>query len=135
MPNLRLLTALEDAQIRRLEPHLYHLMLTGRPEKRAQGLMERAVEGDAAPDPFAVLVEPVAGWRSFDFSSLRPWRHACHVAIVVRSPILAGVGQRAADAMSKLAGGPEVAVCGSLEAAYASARRALARRAGEPAAE
>ena len=119
---IRLLTSLEEAQLRRLEPHLYHLILTGRAKPSTALALDRAVELDAAPDPYALLVEP--GRSSLSMLAL-PLRHACHVSIISRSPFAFGAA-RAADAMSQLAGGPSIVCYESLEAAYAAAQRAIA---------
>ena len=83
----RLLTALDGAELRRLEPHVYHLILTARPGPRAATVLDRAVEEDAR---YAMLVEPLAGMRGL---ASVPMRRACHVSIVSRSPLLAGVAR------------------------------------------
>ncbi len=118
---VRLLTALEEAQLRRLEPHLYHLMLSGRPRPETAKVLKRAVEEDAAPEPYAVVVEPLSGWRHLTASNALRLPHACHVSLITRSPLLGGV----ARAFSQLAGGPPIACFESLEAAYAAALRAV----------
>lgn len=120
---IRLLTSLEEAQLRRLEPHLYHLILSGRAKPSTALALDRAVETDAAPDPYALLVEPA---HAISMLAL-PLRHACHVSIISRSPL--AFMARAADAMSHLAGGPTIECYESLEAAYAAAQRAIAMHA------
>jgi hypothetical protein len=120
--SVRLLTALDEAQLRRLEPHLYHLVLAKRPRPETTEVLERTVEADAAPDPYAVVVEPLRGWHSVAVP--HPFRlpHACHVSLIARSPIVSGI----ARALSQLAGGPTIICYESLEAAYAGARDAVA---------
>lgn len=126
---IRLLSALEEAQLRRLEPRLYHLMLTGRPGARAAAELERAVERDAAPEPYAVLVEPMAGASSVVLVPRALFLpSACHVSLIARSPLALGLA-RAWTALSAIAGGPQVGCYASLEAAFAAARRAIGPRA------
>lgn len=128
MNAIRLLTADDEAQLRRLEPRLYHLVLTGRPRARTTRALERAVEDDAAPEPYAVLVEPLAGLRGVALSRALVLPRAIHVALISRSPLAAGIS-RAATALSHLAGGPRIVCYASLEAAFAAARRAIDERA------
>ncbi len=126
MSSIRLLSALEEAQLRRLEPRLYHLVLTGRPCLEATRELQRALSHDAAPEPYAVLVEPLAGLRDLALSRALVLPRAQHVSLVSRSPLAAGLS-RAATALSLLAGGPRIVCYASLEAAFAAARRALER--------
>lgn len=128
MNAIRLLTADDEAQLRRLEPRLYHLVLTGRPRAQTTRALERAVEDDAAPEPYAVLVEPLAGLRGVALSRALVLPRAIHVALISRSPLAAGIS-RAATALSHLAGGPRIVCYASLEAAFAAARRAIDERA------
>lgn len=124
MSSIRLLTELEDAQLRRLEPRLYHLVLCGRPRREVARVLERAVENDAAPEPYAVLVEPLAGLRDLALSRALVLPRAVHVSVVTRSAAASGIS-RAATALSRLAGGPRIVCYASLEAAFAAAQRAL----------
>lgn len=126
--SIRLLSALEQAQLRRLEPRLYHLVLTGRPCARAAAELERAVEADAAPEPYAMLVEPIAGAGSLALPRALLLPRACHVSVVSRSPLALGLA-RAWTLLSHLSGGPQVVCYASLEAAFAAAQRAILRRA------
>ncbi|HEY8428730.1 MAG TPA: hypothetical protein VIL20_10165 [Sandaracinaceae bacterium] len=129
MSAIRLLSALEEAQLRRLEPRLYHLVLSRRPPREVARALERAIEDDAAPEPYAMLVEPLAGLRDLAIPRALILPRAVHVAVVSRSPLAAGIS-RAATAFSKLAGGPRIVCYASLEAAFAAARRALEHRRG-----
>jgi hypothetical protein len=119
---VQLLTSLDEAQLRRLEPHLYHLIVTGRARASIADALERIVELDAAPNAYAVLLEALG---PLSMGLALPFRHACHVSIISRSPITFGVA-RAADAVSQIAGGPSIECFESLEAAYAAAQRAIA---------
>lgn len=125
---IRLLTALDEAQLRRLEPRLYHLVLTGRARPETGVALVRAVEEDAAPDSYAVVVEPLVGLRELALSRALRLPRACHVSLIARSPILQGIA-RATRALSQLAGGPPIFCYESLEAAFAAAQRALEQRA------
>src|SRR5690606_11563594 len=88
--SIQLLSALDQAQLRRLEPHLYHLVLSGRPCPRATAELERAVEEDAAPEHYAVLVEPLEG-AGLTLPPALSLPRACHVALVSRSPLARGI--------------------------------------------
>lgn len=124
--SIRLLSALEEAQLRRLEPRLYHLVLTGRPCARIAAELERTVEADAAPDPYALLVEPIAGANRLMLPRALLLPRACHVSLVSRSPLALALA-RGWTALSALAGGPPVVCYESLEAAFAAAQRAIGR--------
>jgi hypothetical protein len=126
--SIQLLSALEQAQLRRLEPHLYHLVLSGRPCARAAAELERAVESDAAPEPYAVLVEPLQGAGSLALPRALLLPRACHVSVVSRSPLAQGLAH-AWTLLAQLSGGPRVVCYASLEAAFAAARRAILSRA------
>lgn len=121
---IRLLTALDEAQLRRLEPRLYHLVLTGRARRGTSLVLVNAVEEDAAPEPYALVVEPLAGIRELARSWALRMPRACHVSLITRSPWLLGA-TGAARALSELAGGPRVFCYQSLEAAVAAAQRAV----------
>ncbi len=121
---IRLLTALEEAQLRRLEPRLYHLVLTGRARPETSVALAHAVEEDAAPDAYALVVEPLAGLRQLALSRALALPRACHVSLISRSPVLRSVAG-AARALSGMAGGPRVRCYHSLEAAFAAAQQAL----------
>jgi len=127
MDGVRLLNASEATQLRRLEPHLYHLMITGRADPETSSLLEQCVEADAAPEPYALLMEPRGGLR--DLSLPVRWRshRACHLAVVTRSPLVAGA-VRAADALSRARGGPAIVSYRYLESAMAAALREVERR-------
>jgi hypothetical protein len=125
--SIQLLSELEEAQLRRLEPRLYHLVLTGRPCARSAAELERAVEADAAPEPYAVLVEPLAGATSLSAPRALLLPRACHVSVVARSPLAVGLA-RVWTLLSHLSGGPPIVCYESLEAAFAAAQRAIVRR-------
>ncbi len=125
MPSsIRLLTALDEAQLRRLEPRLYHLMLTGRARRETGVALASAVEEDAAPEPYAIVVEPLVGIRELARSRALRLPRACHVSLISRSPWLFGAAG-AARALAEIAGGPRVFCYQSLEAAVAAAQRAI----------
>jgi hypothetical protein len=122
---IRLLTALDEAQLRRLEPRLYHLVLSGPPGPGTAAALSRAADADAAPEPYALVVEPLSGVRGLLRSSTLRLPRAVHVSLVTRSPLSLGL-VRALGGLGHLAGGPRVVPYQSLEAGFAAAQRALA---------
>lgn len=123
---IRLLTALDEAQLRRLEPRLYHLMLSGPASRETASALGRIAHDDAAPEPYALVIEPLSGVRHLSCSDALWLPRACHVSLVTRSVVSRGI----AHALSRLAaraGGPRVVAYQSLEAAFAAAQRAVQR--------
>lgn len=126
MSSIRLLSAFDEAQLRRLEPRLYHLVLTARPRPETARTLEEAADEDAAPEPYALVVEPLVGVRDLLTSSALRLPRAVHVSLVSRSPLSGGIA-RAATALARVTGGPRVVAYESLEAGFAAAQQALAR--------
>jgi hypothetical protein len=122
---IRLLTAIEEAQLRRLEPRLYHLVLTASPGPQLERWLRDAADADAEREPYALVIEPLVGLRGLLRASTLRLPRALHVAVVARSPSAMGVAHLV-GALGRLVHGPRTAAYESLEAAFGASQRALA---------